>query len=67
MDLLATLLAQAVDGQWRTEAHERLLLPDPIPLHWSLSDLTVAGRQPPRSAHRRRRRRSRRCPPPGKG
>lgn len=41
---LAALLAEAVEGQWRKEATERrLLTPDPIPMHWSLSDLAVTG------------------------
>ncbi len=44
VDELADLLAQAVDGQWRKEAIERrLLIPDPIPIRWSLSDLAVMG------------------------
>jgi hypothetical protein len=39
-----TLLAQAVYGQWRKAADERrLLTPAPIPVHWSLSALDVAG------------------------
>ena len=44
VDVLATLLAQAVYGQWRTAADERrLVMPAPIPIRWSLSDLDVAG------------------------
>lgn len=43
VDVLAALLAESVDGQWRKEAHERRLLPDPISVCWSLSDLAVAG------------------------
>jgi len=43
-DTLADLLAQAVRGQWRKEAVQRVLLtPDPISVSWSLSDLLVAG------------------------
>ncbi len=41
---LVSLLAQAVDGQWRRAGTERrLLTPDPIPIRWSLSDLAVTG------------------------
>jgi hypothetical protein len=41
---LADLLAQAVGGQWRREAAERVLVtPAPIPVRWSVSDLPVAG------------------------
>lgn len=44
VDALATLLAEAVDGQWRQAAIERrLLTPTPIPIRWSLSDLSVAA------------------------
>ncbi|MGH3832603.1 MAG: hypothetical protein ACRDRS_19545, partial [Pseudonocardiaceae bacterium] len=44
VDALAALLAEAVEGQWRQAATERrLLTPDPIPMHWSLSDLAVTG------------------------
>ncbi|MGH3854233.1 MAG: NACHT domain-containing protein [Pseudonocardiaceae bacterium] len=44
MDVLAALLAEAVERQWRKEATERrLLTPDPISMHWSLSDLAVTG------------------------
>ncbi|MGH3798690.1 MAG: hypothetical protein ACRDTD_00880 [Pseudonocardiaceae bacterium] len=44
VEVLATLLTQAVYGQWRTAADERrLVTPAPIPIHWSLSDLDVAG------------------------
>jgi hypothetical protein len=44
VDTLATLLAEAVNGQWRQEAMQRrLLTPDPIPIRWSLSDLAVTG------------------------
>jgi hypothetical protein len=43
VDVLARRLAQAVDMEWRREAHERRLLPDPIPIRWSLSNLAVAG------------------------
>jgi len=41
---LADLLTEAVYAQWRQEAAERLLLaPEPIPVGWSLSELTVGG------------------------
>lgn len=44
VDALATLLAEAVDGQWRQEAIERrLVTPAPIPFRWSLSDLAMMG------------------------
>jgi hypothetical protein len=44
VDTLVDLLAQAVGGQWRREAIERVLVtPAPIPVHWSVSDLPVAG------------------------
>lgn len=44
VDILAELLAQAVLGQWRKEAVERVLVtPAPIPIRWSVSDLPVAG------------------------
>ena len=44
VEVLATLLAQAVYGQWRRAADERrLVTPAPIPIRWSLSDLDVAG------------------------
>jgi hypothetical protein len=44
IDKLADLLAQAVRGQWRKAATERVLVtPAPIPVRWSLSDLPVAG------------------------
>lgn len=43
VDILAALLAEAVDGQWRQVALERRLRPEPIPLRWSLSDLAVTG------------------------
>lgn len=41
--ILATLLAESVDGQWLQAARERLLLPEPIPVRWSLTDLAVTG------------------------
>lgn len=41
---LADLLAQAVRGQWRKAATERVLVtPAPIPVGWSVSELPVAG------------------------
>jgi hypothetical protein len=44
VDVLATLLTQAVYGQWRKAADERrLVTPAPIPLRWSLSDLDMMG------------------------
>jgi len=44
VDALADLLAEAVSGQWRAVANERrLVIPEPIPLRWSLSDLAVTG------------------------
>jgi hypothetical protein len=44
VDMLADSLAQAVHGQWRKAAAERVLLtPAPIPVRWSLSDQQVAG------------------------
>ena len=44
MNMLAEMLAQAVHGQWRTAATERVLLtPAPIPVRWSLSSLPVTG------------------------
>ncbi len=44
VDTLAGMLAQAVHGQWRKAATERLLLtPAPIPVRWSLSPLPVTG------------------------
>jgi len=43
VDVLAAGLALAVDREWRTAANERQLLPDPIPVRWSLSDLTGTG------------------------
>jgi hypothetical protein len=44
VDTLVDLLAQAVGGQWRQEAIERVLVtPPPIPVRWSVSDLPVAG------------------------
>ncbi|MGH3812949.1 MAG: hypothetical protein ACRDUV_10900, partial [Pseudonocardiaceae bacterium] len=44
VDTLAGLLAQAVHGQWRKAATERVLLtPAPIPVRWSLSSLPVTG------------------------
>jgi hypothetical protein len=44
VDTLGDLLAQAVYGQWRKAATERVLvIPAPIPIHWSLSSLPVAG------------------------
>jgi hypothetical protein len=44
VDALADLLAQAVRGEWRKAAAERVLMtPAPIPVRWSLSDLPVAG------------------------
>ena len=44
VDVLADLLAQAVRGEWRKAAAERVLVtPAPIPVGWSLSDLPVAG------------------------
>ncbi|MGB8200794.1 MAG: hypothetical protein WCF33_14060 [Pseudonocardiaceae bacterium] len=44
VDVLADLLAQAVRGEWRKVAAERVLMtPAPIPVGWSLSDLPVAG------------------------
>jgi len=41
VDILAAQLAEVVDGQWRQAAVERRLMPEPIPLRWSLSDLAV--------------------------
>lgn len=44
VDTLADWLGQAVRGQWRKTATERMLMtPAPIPVGWSLSDLLVAG------------------------
>ena len=44
VDALATRLAQAVYREWRRAADERrLVIPAPIPIRWSLSDLDVAG------------------------
>jgi hypothetical protein len=43
-ETLAQLLAQAVHTQWRAAAAERVLvIPAPIPVGWSLSNLPVAG------------------------
>ncbi|MGH3900029.1 MAG: hypothetical protein ACRDTA_17675 [Pseudonocardiaceae bacterium] len=43
-DTLEGMLAQAVHGQWRKAATERVLLtPAPIPVRWSLSSLPVTG------------------------
>jgi hypothetical protein len=44
VDMLADSLAEAVYGQWRRAAAERVLLTlAPIPVRWSLSELDVAG------------------------
>jgi hypothetical protein len=44
VDTLVDLLALAIRGQWRKEAIERMLvMPPPIPVGWSLSDLPVTG------------------------
>lgn len=44
VDVLATSLADAVDGQWHKEADKRWLVrPAPIPIRWSLSDSAVTG------------------------
>ncbi|MGH3973492.1 MAG: hypothetical protein ACRDS9_09215 [Pseudonocardiaceae bacterium] len=44
LDTLASQLAQAVRGQWRKAATERVLLtPAPIPVRWSLSSLPLTG------------------------
>ena len=43
-DVLADSLAKAVHKQWQQAAIERvLMMPAPIPVRWSLSDLAVAG------------------------
>ena len=44
LEVLADLLARAIEGQWRKAADERALLaPSPIPVQWSLTALPVAG------------------------
>jgi hypothetical protein len=44
VNMLADLLAQGVQGQWRKAATERVLLtPAPISVRWSLSSLPVTG------------------------
>jgi hypothetical protein len=47
VDVLAKELAQAVYGQWCKAAGERrLVMPAPIPIRWSPSNLDVAGSLP---------------------